>query len=169
MGDAFLLNVVLYLPVAGMILLLAVPESKADTIRWFTFWLMVVQLALTTVLYVHFDPAAAGLQFETRAPWIPDWGVYYQIGLDAYNVLLVAADRVPGAAVVAGAFTAITQDFQLFYSMCCCPVRDAGRVVGACSCSTSSGRRWAVPLFLLIASGGERRFYAAQVLPVPRS
>ena len=100
MGDAALLNVVLYLPVAGMLLLLAIPGQQEASIRWVTFWVMVVQLALTAVLYAHFNPAAAGLQFETRIPWIPDWGVYYQIGLDGYNVLLVLMTAFLGPLVV---------------------------------------------------------------------
>ena len=38
MGDAALLNVVLYLPVAGMLLLLAIPGHREASIRWVTFW-----------------------------------------------------------------------------------------------------------------------------------
>ncbi|HEY5309867.1 MAG TPA: Fe-S-binding domain-containing protein, partial [Casimicrobiaceae bacterium] len=89
MADAMLLNVVLFLPVVGILLLLFVPSQSEGSIRWTTFWVMVVQLVLTTVLYVHYDATVPGLQFETRLPWIPAWGVYYQIGLDGYNILLV--------------------------------------------------------------------------------
>jgi NADH-quinone oxidoreductase subunit M len=163
MGDAFLLNVVLYLPVAGMILLLAVPESKADTIRWFTFWVMVVQLALTAVLYAHFDPAAPGLQFETRAPWIPEWGVYYQIGLDGYNVLLVLLTAFLGPLVVAGAFTAITKDVKLFYSMVfLIQFAMLGTFVAQdLFVFYIFWETMLIPMFLLIGIwGGERRIYA---------
>ena len=96
---------------------ITIPAAQPGRIRWLTFWVMVVQLALTLVLYAHFDPNAAGLQFETRVPWIPDWGVHYQIGLDGYNVLLVLLTAFLGPLVVAGAFTAITKDVKLFYSM----------------------------------------------------
>ena len=58
-----------------------------------------------------------GLQFETRLPWIADWGVYYQIGLDGYNVLLVLLTAFLGPLVVAGAFTAIQKNVKLFYAM----------------------------------------------------
>ena len=163
MGDAFLLNVVLYLPVAGMLLLLAVPESKADTIRWFTFWVMVVQLALTAVLYAHFDPAVPGLQFETRAPWIPDWGVYYQIGLDGYNVLLVLLTAFLGPLVVAGAFTAITKDVKLFYSMVfLIQFAMLGTFVAQdLFVFYIFWETMLIPMFLMIGIwGGERRIYA---------
>ena len=68
-------------------------------------------------LYARFDAAVAGLQFETRLPWIAAWGVYYQIGLDGFNVLLVLLTAFLGPLVVAGAFTAITKDVKLFYAM----------------------------------------------------
>ena len=53
---------------------------------------------LTAWLYLRFDSRVAGLQFETRLPWIADWGVYYQIGLDGYNILLVLLTAFLGAA-----------------------------------------------------------------------
>ena len=124
---------------------------------------MVVQLALTAVLYAHFDPAAAGLQFETRIPWIPDWGVYYQIGLDGYNVLLVLMTAFLGPLVVAGAFTAITKDVKLFYAMVL--------LIQFAMLGTFVAQDlfvfyifWEtmlIPMFLMIGIwGGERRIYA---------
>ena len=163
MGDAALLNVVLYLPVAGMLLLLAIPADRHAAIRWTTFWVMVVQLALTAVLYAHFNPAAAGLQFETRIPWIPDWGVYYQIGLDGYNVLLVLMTAFLGPLVVAGAFTAIQKDVKLFYSMV---FMIQFAMLGAFVAQDLFvfyifWETMLIPMFLMIGIwGGERRIYA---------
>ena len=105
---------------------------------------MVAQFVLTAWLYFQFDAAAEGLQFETRLPWIPAWGVYYQIGLDGYNVLLVLLTTFLGPLVVAGAFTAITKDVKLFIrDGVRAAVHDAGHLRRAetCSCSTCSGRR----------------------------
>ena len=45
-------------------------------------------------------------------PWIAGWGVYYQIGLDGYNLLLVLLTAFLGPLVVAGAFTAIHKDVE---------------------------------------------------------
>ena len=105
----------------------------------------------------------AGLQFETRLPWIADWGVYYQIGLDGYNVLLVLLTAFLGPLVVAGAFTAITKDVKLFYAMVF--------LVQFAMLGTFVAQDlflfyffWEtmlIPMFLLIGIwGGERRIYA---------
>jgi len=117
MSDALILNVVLFLPVLGTVLLLVVPPKKEDFVRGLSLGVMLVQLALTAWLYCRYDATVPGVQFETRLPWIPGWGVYYQIGLDGYNLLLVALTAFLGPLVVAGAFTAIQKDVKLFYAM----------------------------------------------------
>src|SRR5512135_3542633 len=114
---AELLNLVVWLPVAGMLAIALIPASQENMVRQVTLWLMILQFALTAILYVKFDPSASGLQFETRVPWIESWGVYYQIGLDGMNVLLVMLTAFLGPLVVAGAFSAITKDVKLFYAM----------------------------------------------------
>ena len=117
MSEAAILNLVLFLPVIGIALLLCVPARREDLMRGLSFAVMAVQFLLTAWLYTRFDATVAGLQFETRVPWIADWGVYYQIGLDGYNLLLVLLTAFLGPLVVASAFKAITKDVKLFYAM----------------------------------------------------
>ena len=72
MADATLLNLVLYLPVVGIVLLLAVPPRREGAVRALSLGRDArCSSLLTACLYVHFDGAAPGLQFETRLPWIP--------------------------------------------------------------------------------------------------
>ena len=161
MSDAALLNVVLYLPVLGIVLLALVRQE--GSVRGLSLAVMVVQFLLTALLYVRFDGAVEGLQFETRLPWIPDWGVYYQIGLDGYNVLLVLLTAFLGPLVVASAFTAIRKDVKLFYAMVF--------LIQFCMLGTFVAQDlflfylfWEamlIPMFLLIGIwGGEHRIYA---------
>ena len=109
MSDAALLNVVLFLPLLGTGLLVAAPAGERVLVRRLALVVMVAQFVLAAWLYARFDSTRAGLQFETRLPWIADWGVYYQIGLDGYNVLLVMLTAFLGPLVVGGAFTAIAR------------------------------------------------------------
>ena len=117
MSEAAALNALLLLPLAGVGLLLLWPRERDDLTRWATLAVTLVQLALATWLYARFDAGVAGLQFETRVPWIADWGVSYQIALDGNNLLLVLLTAFLGPLVVAGAFSAIQQDVKLFYAM----------------------------------------------------
>lgn len=162
MGDAILLNLVLYLPLAGTAALLAIPAGREDYVRRLAFGVMLLQFALTAYLYCVFD-ASASLQFETRIPWIADWGVNYHIGLDGYNVLLVLLTAFLGPLVVAGAFTAIRKDVKLFYAMVFL-IQFA--MIGAFVAQDLFlfyvfWEAMMIPMFFIIGIwGGERRIYA---------
>ncbi len=163
MADAALLNVVLYLPLAGIAALLALSPRQEDLVRRLSLAVMLLQFALTAWLYTRFDPAVEGLQFETRLPWIAAWGVYYQIGLDGYNLLLVLLTAFLGPLVVAGAFTAITKDVKLFYAML---FALQFAMLGAFVAQDLFlfylfWEAMVIPLFFIIGIwGGERRIYA---------
>jgi len=116
MGDSALLNAVLFLPLLGTVALLGVPAGREAWVRQLSLAVTMLQLVIAAWLYWRFDPAT-GLQFQTRVPWLPQWGVYYQIGLDGYNVLLVLLTAFLGPLVVAGSFTAIQKDVKIFYAM----------------------------------------------------
>ena len=117
MSESTLLNLVLFLPLVGIGLLTLVPSAKPQMTRLLTLGVMIVQLALTTMLYLQFSSDTPDLQFATRVPWIASWGVSYYIGLDGFNVLLVLLTAFLGPLVVAGAFNAIQKDVKLFYAM----------------------------------------------------
>jgi NADH-quinone oxidoreductase subunit M len=114
---AELLNIVLFLPLAAMLAITLIPATNPTAVRLLSLATMLLQFVATAFLYVNFDATVAGLQFETRLPWIESWGVYYQVGLDGMNVLLVMLTAFLGPLIVAGAFTAIKKDVKLFYAM----------------------------------------------------
>jgi NADH-quinone oxidoreductase subunit M len=163
MGDAVLLNVVLYLPLLGIALIVALPEGQDDRVRSLSFGVMLAQFVITLLLYLRFDPNVAGLQFETRLPWIAEWGVYYQIGLDGYNILLVLLTAFLGPLVVAGAFSAIEKDVKLFYAMVFfIQFAMLGTFVAQdLLLFYIFWETMLIPMFLIIGIwGGERRIYA---------
>ncbi len=163
MSEAAMLNWVLFLPVVGMAALLVTPRSREDLMRGLSLALMTLQFVLALALYLKFDADVAGLQFETRIPWIADWGVYYHVGLDGLNILLVLLTAFLGPLVVAGAFSAVTKDVKLFYSMVF--------LIQLAMMGTFLAQDlflfyvfWEtmlIPMFLIIGIwGGERRIYA---------
>jgi len=162
-ADASWLNVVLFLPVAGVALLLFIPSAKGDAIRAFTLVLTLAQFVIAGFLYARFDAATPGLQFVTRIAWIPAWGVNYSIGLDGYNVLLVLLTVFLGPLFVAGAFSAIRENVKLFYVML---LLIQFAMMGAFVAQDLFvfylfWEAMMIPMFLIIGIwGGERRIYA---------
>ena len=118
MSEATLLNIVLYLPLVGIAAIVALPAGADRLVKATSLALMLLQFVLVAWLYVRYDALVPGLQFETRLPWIPSWGVYYQIGLDGYNILLVMLTAFLGPLVVASAFNAINKQQKLFTRWC---------------------------------------------------
>ena len=163
MRDAALLNLALFLPVLGTGVLLLMPRRNDPLVRALALAVMLGQFALIAWLYLRFDAAAAGVQFETRIPWIATWGVSYQIGLDGYNLLLVLLTAFLGPLVVAGSFTAIQKDVKLFYAMVFL-VQFA--MLGAFVAQDLFlfylfWEAMMIPMFFIIGVwGGERRIYA---------
>ena len=163
MSDAFVLNLVLFLPLIGAGLLLVSPTARDDFTRRLTLGVMIVQFLLTAWLYARFDSSVAGLQFETRLPWIANWGVNYQIGLDGNNILLVMLTAFLAPLVVASAFTAIVKDVKLFYAMMfLIQFAMMGTFVAQdLFLFYVFWETMLIPMFLLIGIwGGERRIYA---------
>ena len=163
MPEASALNLVLFLPLLGAGTLLVTPTGRDDLTRFITLGVMILQLALTAWLYLRFDSSVAGLQFETRQPWIETWGVHYQIGLDGYNILLVMLTAFLGPLVTASAFSAITKDVKLFYAMV---LLIQFAMMGAFLAQDLFlfyvfWETMLIPMFLMIGIwGGERRIYA---------
>ncbi|HVO90695.1 MAG TPA: NADH-quinone oxidoreductase subunit M [Casimicrobiaceae bacterium] len=163
MSDAALLNFVLYLPVVAAAALVVVPHKRDDLVRGISLIAMLVQFVATAILYLHFDASAPGLQFQTRVPWIADWGVYYDIGLDGYNILLVLLTAFLGPLVVAGAFKAIDRDVKLFYALV---LLLQFAMLGTFLAQDLFvfylfWEAMLIPMFLIIGMwGGERRIYA---------
>ena len=117
MDNAVLLNLVLWLPLLGVGALLVVPRDNDRLTRLVTVGVMTVQFVLTSWLYTVYDNTTAALQFSTSVPWIPQWGVSYLIGLDGFNILLVALTAFLGPLVVLGAYRSIEKDVKLFHIM----------------------------------------------------
>ncbi len=163
MPEASLLNLLLWLPVLGMALLPVLPRGADRAVRGLALAVMLAQLALAAWLYASFAPGVAGLQFETRLAWIADWGVYYHVGLDGMNVLLVLLTAFLGPLVVAGAFTAIRESVKLFHAMVFF-IQFA--MVGTFLAQDLFlfyvfWETMLIPMFLMIGIwGGERRIYA---------
>ncbi|MBU6365547.1 MAG: NADH-quinone oxidoreductase subunit M [Gemmatimonadetes bacterium] len=114
---ALLLNLVLWLPLAGAAALALLPRLSDDAVRRFSTALLAVQCVSAFLLYRAFDPAAPGGQFATVVPWIADWGVTYHVALDGTNLLLVTLTAFLGPLVVLGAWTAIASQVRLFHAL----------------------------------------------------
>lgn len=89
-----LLSLTLFLPLAGLLVLLLMQGAQVRAIR---VWALAVSLAtflVSLVVLSCFSSTATGFQLVERAPWIPTLGVQYAIGVDGISMLLVLLTTV---------------------------------------------------------------------------
>ncbi|HXE11432.1 MAG TPA: NADH-quinone oxidoreductase subunit M [Bryobacteraceae bacterium] len=112
-----LLTLILFLPVAGMFVLLALPSSKQ---KFHFIWANIVSLStllLSMVLASQFSTAREGFQFVDRVSWIPSIGAQYLIGIDGISLLMVLLTTLITALAIFCSYRSITSRTKLYYAM----------------------------------------------------
>lgn len=108
-----LLSLITYLPLAGALLAFlsggSGPEKDRIT-RWLGLWTSLGVLGLSVVMWLGFDPAQPGLQYEARLGWLSEYGISYHTGVDGISLafILLTAFLTP-LAMAAGWRTVQTQ------------------------------------------------------------
>ena len=85
-----LLSLITFLPLAGMVLILLLPKSQLNAIRWVAAGATGLALALCCYLWVGpFDPAVSGIQLKESFSWIPAFHINYTMGVDGLSLPLL--------------------------------------------------------------------------------
>src|SRR5438445_261065 len=86
------LTALIFLPLLGAIVLLAVAEERAIWNSAFMFSLF--PLAISLYLFKAFDPAQPGFQFVEQYPWITEFGISYHLGVDGISLVLAVLTTI---------------------------------------------------------------------------
>jgi NADH-quinone oxidoreductase subunit M len=96
MGDVILqtggfpwLTTIVFLPLAGAMLLLLVNKTAHHTIRWIALAVSLFDLVLSLPLWSLFDPATPRMQFVEHVAWIASPPITYSVGVDGISLPLV--------------------------------------------------------------------------------
>ena len=84
-----LLNLVLFLPLAGFLLLMLVPRGQHENIKRIALALSLVVFALSLGIVAGFDRGSSNFQFVTDAPWISTPAIRFHTGIDGLSLWLV--------------------------------------------------------------------------------
>ena len=83
------LSYMVFIPLAGMLVVLCLPSDRHDLIRWVSAAATVPPLLLGIWLYANFDTTTTAMQFVERAPWIPAFNIEYYVGVDGLSVSML--------------------------------------------------------------------------------
>jgi NADH-quinone oxidoreductase subunit M len=112
-----LLSLVLFTPLAGVLILLLIPSRQKDLIR---VWANLVGFAgflISLPLVSRFDKAVPGFQFVERASWIPTFGTQYLVGIDGISLLMIMLTTVIGFLAILCSWNAIQDRVKEYYAM----------------------------------------------------
>jgi len=84
-----LLTVVIFFPLAGVLLLLFLPKGNLRLIRNAALLTALTECLLSLPIVFLFDDATSSMQFVERASWISGYGIEYHVGVDGISLWLV--------------------------------------------------------------------------------
>src|SRR5213593_1924388 len=84
------LSLMIFIPLAGMVVILCLPSRAHGVIRWMGVAATVPPLLMSVWLLEHFDPQTTAPQFVQRVAWIPSYHINYFDGISITMVVLTA-------------------------------------------------------------------------------
>lgn len=84
-----ILSVMTYIPLLGMVAVLATPRNNPNLARWISVVATAIPLALGVYVYMHFDRTTASMQFVEQFDWIKPFNIQYYMGIDGLSVPMV--------------------------------------------------------------------------------
>ncbi len=82
----WILSILLLLPLVGALLVWRLTPERAKRAA---LVISLVEFVLSLGLWWAFDSRVPGMQFVLVAPWLPDWGVSFRVGLDGISLFMV--------------------------------------------------------------------------------
>ena len=158
-----LLSILIWLPILGGLLVLAMGERRAPLARQLALAVGLLTLLASLPLWLRFDPTTAAMQFTERAAWIPAFDAWYHLGVDGISMPLIMLTTFITVLVVIAGWETIThrpaQYFAAFLIL-------EGIMIGVFSAVDALlfyvfWEAMLIPMFIIIGVwGGARRVYA---------
>jgi NADH-quinone oxidoreductase subunit M len=161
--DAPILSTLIWLPILGGLLILAIGDQRPVMARWAALVVAVLTFVISIPLATQFDVTTANMQFVERLPWIEAFNIEYFLGVDGLSMPLVLLTTFTTVLVVISAWEVIqkkpAQYMAAFIIM-------EGFMIGVFTALDSIlfyvfWEALLIPMFLVIGGwGGPRRVYA---------
>jgi NADH-quinone oxidoreductase subunit M len=84
-----ILDVVIFAPLVGALLIALIPQSQTKFVRWAALAVTLVVFGLSLGILGSFESGQAGFQLGSSAEWVPRWGIRYLTGIDGLSLWMV--------------------------------------------------------------------------------
>src|ERR1051325_3331259 len=89
MPGAFILPLLLGLPLLGAIFVMCTPKAEHSLHRGIGLTVTTVTFLVSLAMFRYWDKGASGYQLVFDAEWIPGLGAHFKTGVDGISVFLV--------------------------------------------------------------------------------
>jgi NADH-quinone oxidoreductase subunit M len=110
----WILHALVLLPLAGVVPILLGDERGAKRMALIV---TLLEFVLSVGLWWAFDPEQGGMQLTSSAPWIPRWGINYQVGIDGISLFMVLLTTVMMPLSVLASWKSIDRKERGFYAL----------------------------------------------------
>ena len=110
-----LLSIVLWTPLAGLIVLLFIPSSNERAIKIWANVASFLGFLVCLPLVFQFD-RTKDFQFVEKVNWIPSIGASYHLGIDGFGLLLVVMTGLLGFLSILSSWSAITYRLKEYFA-----------------------------------------------------
>ena len=158
------LSAITFVPLLISLIVLIIPKSKENLIRWVSTILSLIPLALSIYIYIVVRADPGTMQFMEEYSWIPAIDVYYRMGVDGLSaVMLVLTALLSTLCLYYSIYTVKDRVKEYYFLFLLLQVGMSGVFVSLDFVFFYVF--WEiglVPMYLLIGVwGGERRIYAS--------
>ena len=84
-----ILTYMTFIPLLGAVVILCVPRRAEALVKWMAVAATTPPLLMAIWLFVNFDRAMPGFQFQQQAAWIPSFNIQYYVGVDGLSITMV--------------------------------------------------------------------------------
>jgi NADH-quinone oxidoreductase subunit M len=159
-----LLTVLIFVPIAGGLVVLLVPRGRDSSVRWLGLIASVAALVAAAVVFIRFESGTAAVQFAERAAWVPALGITYHIGVDGISLPLVVLTALMMPIALLSSWRSVTERVTEFtFSMLLLETALLGTFLSLdLILFFVFWEAVLIPMYLIIGLwGGPRRAYAA--------
>lgn len=105
-----ILSVIIFSPLAGALIILALPREKHLAIKLIALASASLSMFLSIFVFFAYDLAAGGMQFQEQVQWVPSLGISYHLGVDGISLPLLL---LTGVIIFCGVLISWAKDHRI--------------------------------------------------------
>jgi NADH-quinone oxidoreductase subunit M len=158
-----ILSILVWLPIAGGLLVMSLGERRVGLARWLALAISIATLVLSIGMVCAFDGSTADYQLVERLPWIASFHADYHLGVDGIAVPLILLTAFMTVPVIIASWSSVTQRVPQYLAAF---LVMEGLMIGVFASMDALlfyffWEAMLIPMFLIIGIwGGPRRIYA---------